>query len=153
MKKVYMIYLGKGLYAWSTKKELRDRFLEFRTHEFFTCKHELGNKEYSNFAENYHDMELVEDKINIEGKPCVMVMTRYEQGKFNAYLDTIIADFSQAIRELKHVVEDNKIYKIITGIDPVLQEIIDPSTEESFTCATLDMKEINVFYDMFPDTF
>lgn len=148
-----MIYLGKGLYAWSTNKELRDQFLEFRTHEFFTCKHELENKKYSNFAENYHDMELVEDKINIEGRSCKMIMTRYEQGKFNAYLDTIVNEYSQAIRELKNMVEDAKVYKIITKLDPVIQEIVDPSTEETFPCAIIDMKEINVFYDMFPDTF
>ena len=49
--------------------------------------------------------------------------------------------------------EDSKIYKILTEIDPVLQSIEDSHTSEKIACAVVDMKEIDIFYDMFSDTF
>lgn len=153
MNKVYVIYLGKELYAWTRDKRLRDQFLNFRTHKFFTSKHELDIEEYSEFVEKYHDGELVEDIIHIEGNPYKIAMTKYEQGKFTAYINTIVDVYSDAINRLKRFMIDRKIYQLLVDIDPVLQTIEDPHMNEKIACAVIDMKEADIFYDMFPDTF
>lgn len=153
MNKVYMIYLGKEFYAWTRDKKLRDQFLNFRTNKFYVTKHELDIEEYSEFAEKYYEKELVIDKVNVDGTSCNISMTKYEQGKYTAYLDTIVNSYTDAVTRLKTYVDDNKIYDIVTELDPVLQTIEDKYTGEKIVCAVIDMKEADIFYDMFPDTF
>ncbi len=153
MNKVYVMYLGKELYAWTREKQKRDQFINFRTRRFYTFKHELDIEEYSEFAEKYHSKELVETTIHIDGNPYKVAATKDEDSQFNGYLDTIVDNYSDAIERLKRGMEDSKIYKILTEIDPVLQSIEDSHTSEKIACAVVDMKEIDIFYDMFSDTF
>ena len=152
MNKVYLMYLGKELYAWTRDKKLRDQFINFRTHEFHIFKHELDIEEYQEFAEKYNSSELMESTIQIDGNPYKIAMTKNEDGHFNGYLDTIVYSYSDAIERLK-MTDDKKLYEILTEIDPILQTIEDPHSSEKLVCATVDMKEIDIFYDMFPDTF
>lgn len=152
MNKVYMLYLGKELYAWTREKDLRDQFINFRTAEFHSFKHELDIEEYQDFAEKYQSCELIEGTIQIDTNPYKVAMTKNEYNHFNGYLDTVVYSYSDAIERLK-MTDDKKLYEILVDLDPILQTIEDPHSSEKLACATIDMKEIDIFYDMFPDTF
>lgn len=155
MTKVYTIYLGKRFYAWTIDKNRRDQFLDFRARsKFIETKHNLDVEEYQEFANKYRDMELIETRIFVDGDWYNLAMTRYEQGSFTSYLDSIQREFVDAIRRLRRCDYANLLpIKVLQKIDPVIQSIEDTRTQEIISNEVLDIKELDVFYDMFRDTF
>ena len=155
--KIYLIYLKKQIYAWSSNKNDKNLFLHQRNKSIFTTKKvNVTSLEYRVFRSQNKDKELVEIPIESDGEIYPLMATYKEDQKFEIVVEDLEKEYE---RMKKHVKRLNNGYNIPEKYINALkifsdyQELVDSIESPGKKDNIFNVNTLSLFMDTFKSTF
>jgi len=101
MRKVYIFYYQKGIYAWTTDKYLRDVFISERNmNKMKMKKWNMNDEEYLSFSVFYHNQQLDTFVYGSDSGYCDIVATLHEDEQVGFEVDVIGSTLTETVERL-----------------------------------------------------
>lgn len=155
--KIYLIYLKKRLYAWSSNKKDKNLFLQQRNDSLFTIKKVvMTSLDYRCFRSQNKDKELVEIPIESNGEIYLLMATYKEDQKFESIVGDLENKYEKIKKQIKRLDGGFKIpekymdaFKMLSDYQELVDSIASPGKKDNI----FNVNSLSLFMDTFKNTF